>query len=784
MGGKKKKGGFLGSVGKAIGDVGKTVTKAVKDVGTGVSKGVGDTVSQVGRTVGSKDIVKAGSNITRESKKGMEQYAPLLTQLAGNALTGGAYGAVSSLGNMASSGKFDLGQAAGAVGSLAGFSPTMMQALQGGSALARGDLKGAALAGLGSLGSSGAMSSFAGSSNPFMSALANPNAMRMASSALTGDKKGLISGLAGGLGFGGNTSNLIGSLATGDKKGIGQSLGGALGFGEDFSRALGGAVTGNNRDLAMGLIGASGYMDPTRFKAIDELAGGKFSMDRLQRATQGLLPDMGMGGGSSGAGGGGSDWLKSIQNLGAGFSTSGLLPSLGMSGMKLPNIPGIKLPDLGAGGKGSENTAMLKDLFGFGDGFQAGRGPAGQADQGGFFDSIGDGFNDITTGIGNFVGRNRGLVDTGIGAAEAALAYEAGQEGFGKAKGYSKEQLEELQASDKKFAEMTYDPERYKQERKFIADRIAGGGITAEEKKMQQEGDIRAGRAAAGARAAALEQMARMGQGATGAGSALASALAGGQSVMGTQSETNLAREASASQRLEQDIQRGTNLSRQQTQEEADLAKAQSGTRLETLKQVGGVRGDLANMAMNEAVAKQNLISSGADLARTGLNIYESPLERDKRRAQEKLQAQQAGRKPAAEQPPANQPPANQPPAKPQTYTLPADIQGQVDKMNQPKPAVQPKPAPRPALPNPNMPTQGQVNQAINRGSYTIQKGDTLGTRYKDLGYSNWKEAYEANKDLIGDNPNLIKTGQTLRQKKDLNKPTTAQSFNNANTKK
>ena len=327
----------LKAVGKAVGNVATAATKAVKDTGTAVGKAAGDTVSQVGRTVKDKGTINAGRNITRETKKGMEIAAPILTQLAGNALTGGAYGAISSLGNMAQSGKFDLGQAGSAVGALAGFSPTMMQALQGGTALARGDLKGAALAGLGSLGSAGGqnfLSSFAGSGaggsggNPFLSALTNPNALRLASSAISGDKKGLVSGLAGYAGFGDKTSNLLGSLASNDKRGIASSLGGALGFGEDMSRAIGGAITGDNRDIAMGLLGAGnseyGFMDPNRLAAMDRLSGGKLTMENARTAFGGLLPSM--GGGEGGESGGGSDWLKSLQNLGSGFSTGDLTP--------------------------------------------------------------------------------------------------------------------------------------------------------------------------------------------------------------------------------------------------------------------------------------------------------------------------------------------------------------------------------------------------------------------------------------------------------------------------
>jgi len=768
MGGKKKK-GLLGKAGKVVGNVTKAATKAVKDVGKTATKAVGDTTSQIGRTIGSKDIVQAGSNITREAGKAMDQYSPLLTQLAGNALTGGAYGAISSLGNMAQGGKFDLGQAASAIGSLAGVSPTMMQALQGGASLARGDLKGAALASLGSLGSSGGQSFLSSLTGGAGSAFTNPSSLNLLTSAISGDKKGLASGLAGLAGFQGPTSNLIGSLVSGDKQGIASSLGGSLGFGQDMSRAISGAISGDNRDIAMGLLGSTGYVDPNRLRALDALSGGKLTMENARTAFGGLLPSMGGEGEDSG----GDSWLKSIQNLGAGFSTgdltpdalrglstSGLLPSLGM--------------DLGAGGKGSENTAAIKNIFGNlfgGDGIQAGRTPAGQEipQEQGFLDRIGQGFDGFTTGVGNFVGTNRGALGLGADALASYLAYERGRRGFDTASDITKDQLRDLSGAGSKFAQISYDPERYAQERQFISDRISGGGITAREKQMQQEGDLRAARAAAAARLAGVEQMARMGQGVSGSGSALASALAGGQSVMGTQSETNLAREASASERLEKDIQRQTNLSRQQTAEEADLARAQADYRLSQLQQMGTTRGNIANMELNKAAAEQDLYRQGADLAKVGLFTYESPLEREKRLAQERLK--QTTSAPAQ---------TTQP-----TQTQSAPTEQTTRQSTQPTTqATSPAPQQRKVVPNPNTLTPTQVNTALNKGTYQIQKGDSLSKIYKNLGYNSWNDLYQANKDLIGNDPNKISAGATLRKKSELGKPSAASAFNTLNTKK
>jgi len=54
--------------------------------------------------------------------------------------------------------------------------------------------------------------------------------------------------------------------------------------------------------------------------------------------------------------------------------------------------------------------------------------------------------------------------------------------------------------------------------------------------------------------------------------------------------------------------------------------------------------------------------------------------------------------------------------------------------------------------------------QAAARRKYAVQAGDTLGSiavaRLGDA--ARWKEIYEANKDVIGDNPDLIEVGMKL----------------------
>lgn len=70
-----------------------------------------------------------------------------------------------------------------------------------------------------------------------------------------------------------------------------------------------------------------------------------------------------------------------------------------------------------------------------------------------------------------------------------------------------------------------------------------------------------------------------------------------------------------------------------------------------------------------------------------------------------------------------------------------------------------PAPKPRPSTPPPATPTpHGKV--------YTVQPGDNLYVIAKANGFGsgdlNWKPLYEANKKVIGSNPNLIHPGQKL----------------------
>ena len=67
---------------------------------------------------------------------------------------------------------------------------------------------------------------------------------------------------------------------------------------------------------------------------------------------------------------------------------------------------------------------------------------------------------------------------------------------------------------------------------------------------------------------------------------------------------------------------------------------------------------------------------------------------------------------------------------------------------------------------NPNIIKPGQVLQITNnkqyQETYTVQEGDTLSEIAEKYGIS-WKTLYDLNKNIIGNNPNIIKPGQILK---------------------
>ena len=251
-----------------------------------------------------------------------------------------------------------------------------------------------------------------------------------------------------------------------------------------------------------------------------------------------------------------------------------------------------------------------------------------------------DKFKSGASGLKGFAAENKDLLGMGADALSAYGGYKAGEKSRDEVEALQKQQLSDLQLAGKEFEGMDYDPNRYAMEQQFLRDRIAGGGVTAQERQMQSEGDIRASRMAAAQRLGGLETQARLGGAGLGT-AALAGALTGSQGEQNIQQQTNLARETSASDRLERDIQRTGALSTQQTAEEADLAQAQGQFGLSRAAQTGVSRANLSDLEMARANALQNLYGRGADLAKTGLSLMKSPEEQQREDAERAYQEQQ-----------------------------------------------------------------------------------------------------------------------------------------------
>ncbi len=66
--------------------------------------------------------------------------------------------------------------------------------------------------------------------------------------------------------------------------------------------------------------------------------------------------------------------------------------------------------------------------------------------------------------------------------------------------------------------------------------------------------------------------------------------------------------------------------------------------------------------------------------------------------------------------------------------------------------------------PNTSVPRSEPKSQPTDSDTYTVQSGDSLSKIAKKLygDANNWHKLYDANKTLIGDNPDMIQPGQRL----------------------
>lgn len=77
-------------------------------------------------------------------------------------------------------------------------------------------------------------------------------------------------------------------------------------------------------------------------------------------------------------------------------------------------------------------------------------------------------------------------------------------------------------------------------------------------------------------------------------------------------------------------------------------------------------------------------------------------------------------------------------------------------------PVPKPKPKPVATKPKPKPQTPPATKPKVTAKTYTVVKGDTLWKIAARFGYSHWSPIYNANRNVIGGNPDLIRPGQKL----------------------
>ena len=691
----------VSSVGKTTGDALKIAESGLKAQGkllTGDFKGAGKETLQ-GFTSAGNIAGEIGGNVgglVGDRKTG-DIAGRIAADVGANAITGGGYGLAKTAAQGLSSGGVGgllsskgLQEAAlGAAGSYAGIDPNLIKT---GLAAAGGDIKGAALSGLSSLGGF------------------DPKQLQMAStgvSALTGDKKGLASGLASQFGASDSAANMLGSVAGGDIKGalLGK-LAGATGLDQKMLENVSKGKFDPMQLAAAGGLDSSSLLGG----AADKL--GISSFTKSPEAQE--MINMGKSAGRSLA-----SVEKNIQEakstaedtykIAKGDSFNAIAKKMGVTPEQLkaanPQIKDINKIASGAnlnipkaasqaveGARQNVTDKYLKDAQGrtiYGannapianpnfsaeeyDKAQAQRAdlaedaaayvPGQQLGEekwtmdrvlgnikregGKALDTIKTGAGAVGGAIGgalssakDFAAENKGALGLAADAAAAYGGYRAGQEASEKVEDLSKQQLRDLQAQGKAFEGITYDPERYKQQRQFLQESISGGGRSALTRQLAAESDREAGAAEAAARGAALQKAAEIGGGAgLGLGSMLQSSFSGAATGAGIRGKAGLERATTAERQYREDLEKMGKLSTQQTSEEADLARQQGIFGLDKTRAVGGVRGELGNIEMGRGAALQNLYSSGADMAKQALSLTQSQQEKANADANAKYQA-------------------------------------------------------------------------------------------------------------------------------------------------
>lgn len=617
-----------------------SAVQGAKDLAKGtVSQAIGANTTALrglGGLTGLKAISSLSKNVDREANKGVNTYGDAAIDIGANIATTGAYGAAQGLtsglaqGGLSSLTKSDFlkDQAMSYGAKQFGIDPSILKM---GASAAQGDLRGAALKGL---------SSYSG---------------------MDEDNVNLISGLAGGdvkgalidraVASGGEYipeeyADSVSTLASGNLRGaLVQGAGSKMGLTED-QRGIMTKMTGKNpskalEDLAKNEAMKSGRgfvsgmdLDPEQFEQyIPEgvVESGKVSRDAFNQ-MRGQAQDI-------------QSTIKKGDTLGAIAKRHGMTVQQLMAanpnikdankiaaGMKL-NIPqfGATAPVNQARVKTDEQIAAQKNATDQAE-IERATGTT-QAKEPGFFDKV-----------GNWLGDNKAVAGGIANVAGAGLGYLATENERKKQEGIIGQQLDETKKINA-LDELKLNKERdasYKDTQGFLKERIAGGGVTAKEKQMRAEGDIRAARAGAAGRLAGIEQQARMGRGASGSGASLAASLLGAQGGASDQYSANLARETSAAANLERAQMARPELEEQRARTDISLAQSRDATNLDQQKQMNAIRDKQLNLSQARGGAMANLAAEGSNALVSGINDMKgttAPLTAEQQRA--KLIAEQ-----------------------------------------------------------------------------------------------------------------------------------------------
>jgi hypothetical protein len=325
----------------------------------------------------------------------------------------------------------------------------------------------------------------------------------------------------------------------------------------------------------------------------------------------------------------------------------------------------------------------------------------------------GNAVDNITSGVkgavgaaGNFIKENPMLATGAIQAGAATAGYMAGDAARDKQQKLLEQQILDTQGVDalKNYQQSKQREDAYAQQDKYQQDVIAGGGRTAQQAQIEQEGQLKAAGMDAGARLAGVEQQARMGQGVTGAGSGLAAALVGGQSGANTRSAAARESNSSAAQNLKETYGTRATALENKAMGDINLASLKDQMELRRVGEIGDVRTAQGTMAAQAGDAQGRLAAGLADIATRGVLGQQigpsdaTAQEReiaaqgqvDKDKAALATKATAAGNVSGTAPTPSNATNAGRAPASTRVPTT------QADKFNQAGQAPKPQPAPQP----------------------------------------------------------------------------------------